>query len=310
MKQHTSAYNFDGEKATVVTIGTFDGVHRGHRKIVDRLIASAQGNDLESVVLTFFPHPRMVVQKGSNIKLINTIEERVQLLEATALDHLIVHPFTHEFSRLSAEEFVEEILVKQLNAKRVIIGYDHHFGRNRNANIDDLRKFGKQYGFDVEEISKQDIDDVAISSTKVRKALEGGDLALANEFLGSKFLLTGVVSKGKGLGRKLNYPTANLKIAEDYKLIPAKGVYVVRSTIENTLYYGMMSIGTNPTVGGDALTIETFFFDMNMDLYDKKIQIEVLTRIRDEKKFDNLDQLVTAMKNDEQFSLNYINTIK
>lgn len=310
MKQHTSAYNFDGEKATVVTIGTFDGVHRGHRKIVDRLIANAQGNDLESVVLTFFPHPRMVVQKGSNIKLINTIEERVQLLEATALDHLIVHPFTHEFSRLSAEEFVEEILVNQLNAKRVIIGYDHHFGRNRNANIDDLRKFGKQYGFDVEEISKQDIDDVAISSTKVRKALEGGDLALANEFLGSKFLLTGVVSKGKGLGRKLNYPTANLKIAEDYKLIPAKGVYVVRSTIENTLYYGMMSIGTNPTVGGDALTIESFFFDMNMDLYDKKIQIEVLTRIRDEKKFDNLDQLVTAMKNDEQFSLNYINTIK
>jgi len=290
----------------VVTIGTFDGVHRGHRKIISRLIASAQSNALESVVLTFFPHPRMVVQKESSIKLIDTIDERIHLLEETGLDHLIVHPFTHEFSRLSAEEFVEEILVNQLRAKRVIIGYDHHFGRNRNANIDDLRRYGKQYGFDVEEISKQDIDDVAISSTKIRKALEAGDLALANEFLGKPFMLTGTVTRGKGLGRKLHYPTANLHIAEDYKLIPAKGVYVVQSQIGHKDYYGMMSIGTNPTVGGSALTIETFFFDLSMDLYDKKIQIEVLTRIRDEKKFDNLDQLVRAMKQDEQFSLNYI----
>lgn len=290
----------------MVTIGTFDGVHRGHRKIISRLIASAQSNALESVVLTFFPHPRMVVQKESSIKLIDTIDERIHLLEETGLDHLIVHPFTHEFSRLSAEEFVEEILVNQLRAKRVIIGYDHHFGRNRNANIDDLRRYGKQYGFDVEEISKQDIDDVAISSTKIRKALEAGDLALANEFLGKPFMLTGTVTRGKGLGRKLHYPTANLHIAEDYKLIPAKGVYVVQSQIGHKDYYGMMSIGTNPTVGGSALTIETFFFDLSMDLYDKKIQIEVLTRIRDEKKFDNLDQLVRAMKQDEQFSLNYI----
>ena len=290
----------------MVTIGTFDGVHRGHRKIISRLIASAQSNALESVVLTFFPHPRMVVQKESSIKLIDTIDERIHLLEETGLDHLIVHPFTHEFSRLSAEEFVEEILVNQLRAKRVIIGYDHHFGRNRNANIDDLRRYGKQYGFDVEEISKQDIDDVAISSTKIRKALEAGDLALANEFLGKPFMLTGTVTRGKGLGGKLHYPTANLHIAEDYKLIPAKGVYVVQSQIGHKDYYGMMSIGTNPTVGGSALTIETFFFDLSMDLYDKKIQIEVLTRIRDEKKFDNLDQLVRAMKQDEQFSLNYI----
>ena len=293
-------------KGCAATIGTFDGVHRGHRKIISRLIASAQSNALESVVLTFFPHPRMVVQKESSIKLIDTIDERIHLLEETGLDHLIVHPFTHEFSRLSAEEFVEEILVNQLRAKRVIIGYDHHFGRNRNANIDDLRRYGKQYGFDVEEISKQDIDDVAISSTKIRKALEAGDLALANEFLGKPFMLTGTVTRGKGLGRKLHYPTANLHIAEDYKLIPAKGVYVVQSQIGHKDYYGMMSIGTNPTVGGSALTIETFFFDLSMDLYDKKIQIEVLTRIRDEKKFDNLDQLVRAMKQDEQFSLNYI----
>tara|TARA_Y100000815_G_scaffold275773_1_gene317333 strand:- start:41702 stop:42634 length:933 start_codon:yes stop_codon:yes gene_type:complete len=306
VKQHPSAQEFNGSKSTVVTIGTFDGVHRGHRKIISRLIASAQSNALESVVLTFFPHPRMVVQKESSIKLIDTIDERIHLLEETGLDHLIVHPFTHEFSRLSAEEFVEEILVNQLRAKRVIIGYDHHFGRNRNANIDDLRRYGKQYGFDVEEISKQDIDDVAISSTKIRKALEAGDLALANEFLGKPFMLTGTVTRGKGLGRKLHYPTANLHIAEDYKLIPAKGVYVVQSQIGHKDYYGMMSIGTNPTVGGSALTIETFFFDLSMDLYDKKIQIEVLTRIRDEKKFDNLDQLVRAMKQDEQFSLNYI----
>ena len=306
MKQHTSADTFDGLKGTVVTIGTFDGVHLGHRKIIDRLLASAQSNDLESVVLTFFPHPRMVLQKDTGIKLINSIDERIALLEACGLDHLIIHPFTQEFSRLTAEEFVKDILVDQLKARKVIIGYDHRFGRNRNANIDDLKAFGEHYDFEVEEISKQDVDDVAVSSTKVRKALDEGNITLANEYLGYPFMLNGVVSRGKGLGKKFNYPTANLKIEEDYKLIPAKGVYVVQATLANERVYGMMSIGTNPTVGGSDLTIETFFFDFDANLYDQHLQIELLTRIRDEKKFNSVDELIAAMQADERFSRDFI----
>jgi len=289
-----------------VTIGTFDGVHLGHRKIIDRLLASAQSNDLESVVLTFFPHPRMVLQKDTGIKLINSIDERIALLEACGLDHLIIHPFTQEFSRLTAEEFVKDILVDQLKARKVIIGYDHRFGRNRNANIDDLKAFGEHYDFEVEEISKQDVDDVAVSSTKVRKALDEGNITLANEYLGYPFMLNGIVSRGKGLGKKFNYPTANLKIEEDYKLIPAKGVYVVQATLANERVYGMMSIGTNPTVGGSDLTIETFFFDFDANLYDQHLQIELLTRIRDEKKFNSVDELIAAMQADEKFSRDFI----
>jgi len=306
LKQHTSAQEFNGAKGTVVTIGTFDGVHLGHRKIIKRLLASAAGNDLESVVLTFFPHPRMVLQKDTQIKLINTIDERIALLEATGLDHLVIHPFTKEFSRLTAEEFVKKILVDQLKARKVIIGYDHRFGRNRNANIEDLKAFGKQYQFEVEEISKQDVDDVAVSSTKIRKALLEGDLDRANEYLGYPFMLSGTVSRGKGLGRKFNYPTANLKIAEDYKIIPAKGVYVVKSSIEGKVVYGMMSIGTNPTVGGSDLTIETFFFDFEGDLYEQHLEITLLTRIRDEKKFNGVEELIAAMQEDEAFSRDYI----
>lgn len=306
MRTYPSAQEFDGKKSTVVTIGTFDGVHVGHRKIIQRLLASAQGSDLESAVLTFFPHPRMVVQNNADIKLINTIKERKRLLEKTGLDHLIIHPFTLDFSRLTAEAYVKDILVDQLHAKKVIIGYDHHFGRNRNANIDDLKRFGEKYDFEVEEISKQDIDDVSISSTKIRKALDSGDIEKANLYLGHPFVLTGIVSRGKGLGRKMNYPTANLKIAETYKIIPHKGVYVVQSEIDGKQEYGMMSIGTNPTVGGSDLTIETYFFNLDRDLYDRELEIQVLKRIRDEKNFNGIEELIAAMKADERFSRDYI----
>lgn len=309
MRTHDSAESFSGKQQTVVTIGTFDGVHVGHRKIIQRLLSSAEGSELESAVLTFFPHPRMVVQEDADIKLINTIDERKELLGQTGLDHLIVHPFTMEFSRLSAEAYVEEILVDKLRAKKVIIGYDHHFGRNRRANIHDLKRYGEQYGFEVEEISKQDIDDVSISSTKIRKALSSGDIERANTYLGHPFILSGKVTRGKGLGRQMNYPTANLEIVEKYKLIPAKGVYVVQSTIGNTLYYGMMSIGTNPTVGGQDLSIETYFFNLDQDLYDKQLEIQVLKRIRDEKNFSGIEELIKAMKADEQFSKSYIKSI-
>ncbi|WP_299761334.1 bifunctional riboflavin kinase/FAD synthetase [uncultured Dokdonia sp.] len=310
MKTHSSAHTFTSKKGTVVTIGTFDGVHIGHKKIITRLIESAQANDWESVVLTFFPHPRMLLQKDADIKLINTITERGDLLEKLELDHLVVHPFTIDFSRMHAEEFVEEILVNALQAKKVIIGYDHRFGRNRTANIEDLKAFGAQFGFEVEEISKQELEDVAVSSTKIRTALRDGDIDKANAYLGYPIMLEGIVIHGKSLGKTLGYPTANLHIEEDYKLIPAQGVYVVRSFIEGILVYGMMNIGTNPTVGGVEQTIETYFFDFDSDLYDKRLSIEILCKIRGEQHFESVDVLIAAMKEDEVFSRTYIQSIQ
>ncbi|WP_299433006.1 bifunctional riboflavin kinase/FAD synthetase [uncultured Aquimarina sp.] len=308
MKRYTDAKTYDSQTPSVVTIGTFDGVHMGHKKIIERLVEAAKRNNLESVILTFFPHPRMVLQKDTNIKLINTIDERIQILEKTGLDSLVIHPFTIEFSRLSAKEYVEQMLVEKLNVRHVIIGYDHRFGRNRNSNITDLASFGIQNDFTVEEISKQDIDDVAVSSTKIREALLDGNIIKANKYLGYNFMLTGKIVKGKELGRKLGYPTANLHIEEDYKLIPKKGVYVVKSQINNKTYFGMMNIGNNPTVNGKHQTIETHFFDASFNLYEKKIQIEMLKRIRDEEKFDSLEALKTAMQEDEDFSRDYINS--
>ncbi|MCM4161135.1 bifunctional riboflavin kinase/FAD synthetase [Antarcticibacterium flavum] len=306
MKEHKGANAFQSDHGTVITIGTFDGVHAGHQKIIERLVATARMSEMESAILTFFPHPRMVLQKESGIKLINTIEERKQILEKSGIDHLVIHPFTHQFSRLTALEFVRDILVNKLKAKKVIIGYDHRFGRNRTADINTLREYGERFGFDVEEISQQDVEDVAVSSTKIRKALMEGRVERANNYLQHPFSLTGIVVKGKGLGRDFGYPTANLHIEEDYKLIPKNGVYVVRAVIDAVPYYGMMNIGTNPTVGGKEVTIETYFFLLDKDLYGKKLQIEMLTRIRDEKKFDTVEALKRAMKQDEAFSEQYI----
>ena len=309
MNTHTNAHTFSSKKGTVVTIGTFDGVHLGHRKIIDRLNESARANGWESCVLTFFPHPRMVLQKDTDIQLINTINERAQLLNSLGLDHLVIHPFTIDFSRYHAEDFVEEILVNSLNAKKVIIGYDHRFGRNRNANIEDLKKFGDKYDFEVEEISKQELEDVAISSTKIRKALLHGDISQANDYLGAPFSISGTVIHGKKIGKTIGYPTANLQVEEKYKLIPAKGVYVVKCNMKGNTVYGMMNIGTNPTVNGKTQSIETYFFDFEDDLYDKKLEIELLTRIREEKTFDSIDDLVSAIKEDEVFSKKYINKL-
>ncbi len=306
MKEHKGANSFISERQTVVTIGTFDGVHAGHRKIIERLVNSASANNLDSVVLTFFPHPRMVLQKESGIELINTIEERKQLLKETGIDHLVVHPFTHNFSRLTALEFVRDILVNKLKAKKIIIGYDHRFGRNRTADINDLKKFGEEFGFEVEEISQQDVEQVAVSSTKIRKALQDGRVERANMYLQHPFTLTGTIVRGKGIGKDLGFPTANLEIKEDYKLVPKNGVYVIRSFIDGETVYGMMNIGTNPTVGGKEKTIESYFFDLDKDLYEKDLQIEMLVRIRDEKKFDSVNDLKIAMKQDQAFSRQYL----
>ena len=306
MKEHKGANAFKSDRPTVITIGTFDGVHAGHQKIIRRLIDTAKVNNMESAILTFFPHPRMVLQKEGELKLINTINERKALLEKAGVDHLIIHPFTMQFSRLSALEFVRDILVNKLNAKKVIIGYDHRFGRNRTADIADLREFGKQFDFEVEEIGQEDIEDVAVSSTKIRKALLEGRVEKANNYLLHPFAITGKIVRGKGLGKEFGYPTANLKVEEEYKLIPKNGVYVVRSLIDGNSYYGMMNIGTNPTVGGTHQTIETFFFNLDKDLYGKVLTIEMLSWIRDEKKFESVSALKLAMRQDEAFSKVYI----
>lgn len=291
---------------TVVTIGTFDGVHIGHKKIIKRLINTANENDFDSVILTFFPHPRMVLQKDSNIKLINTIDERSKILEALGLDCLFIKRFTYDFSRLSSYDFVKQILVDKLHAKKVIIGYDHRFGRNRNADINDLRDFGKQFHFDVEEISSQDVDDVSVSSTKIRNALLDGNIEKANKYLGYNFMITGTVVKGKELGRQIDFPTANITVEENYKLIPKQGSYVVNAVIDNNLVYGMMNIGVNPTVSGKQETIEVHFFDLDKDLYNKKIQINLLHRIRDEQKFDSVQLLKEQLAKDKAASLQFI----
>ncbi|WNH14189.1 bifunctional riboflavin kinase/FAD synthetase [Thalassobellus suaedae] len=297
---------YTSKEPTVVTIGTFDGVHIGHQKIIKHLINTGKKEGLKSVILTFFPHPRMVLQKDSNIKLINTIDERSQILKDLGLDYLLIKKFTKDFSRLSAEDFVKDLLVDKLHAKKVIIGYDHRFGRNRNADINDLKTFGNLYGFDVEEISVQDIDDVAVSSTKIRNALSEGNIVKANSFLGYHFMLTGIVVKGKALGRQIDYPTANILIEENYKLIPKQGAYIVRSVIDGVLIYGMMNIGVNPTVNGEKETVEVHFLNYNSDIYGKKIQIDLLDRIRDEVKFESVEALKNQLTKDKETTLHYI----
>lgn len=306
MEQIATTAEFKSNSQSVITIGTFDGVHVGHRAIIKRLVSSAKVEGLVSVLLTFFPHPRMVLQKDSDIKLINTLAEKKQLLQEIGLDYFVVEPFTYEFSRLTALQYVRDILVGQLKAKKIIIGYDHRFGRNRNADIQDLKKYGVEFGFEVEEISAQQLNEVSVSSTKIRKALAKGAIDTANTYLGYPFSITGTVTKGKALGRTIGYPTANLHVSQTYKLIPKNGVYVVKALIDNTLTYGITSIGTNPTVGGTAKSMETFFLDTHTDLYDKQLQIHFLEHIREEATFNNLEDLKKAIQKDEAFARNYI----
>ncbi|MBT8307644.1 MAG: bifunctional riboflavin kinase/FAD synthetase [Maribacter sp.] len=307
METVQSIAKYDKVHSTVITIGTFDGVHIGHRQILKKLITSAKSGNLKSTVLTFFPHPRMVLQKDSDIKLLNTIDEKIRILETLDLDYLIIHPFTREFSRLSATEFVRDILVNSLKTKKIIIGYDHRFGRNRDANITDLIAFGNTLDFEVEEIPAQEVDDVSVSSTKIRKALENGQIEIANKYLGYSYMLTGKVKKGKGLGRQIHFPTANLHIEESYKLIPKNGVYVVQSKIDGTVVSGMMNIGYNPTVSGEERSIEVHFFDFAGDLYDRKLQIDILARIRDENKFGSVEALKNQLIKDKDTSIAILN---
>ena len=291
---------------TIVTIGTFDGVHIGHQKIIEKVVQTAKKSNKKSVLLTFFPHPRMVLQKDSNIELINTIDERAALLAKTGLDYLIIHPFSKSFSRLTALDFVRDILVNQLNISKLIIGYDHHFGKNREGNLEQLTEYSYLYDFEVEEIPAQDINDVSVSSTKIRRALSEKNIKTANKYLGYNFMLTGTVVNGKQLGGKIGYPTANIHVEETYKLIPKTGVYIVKSTIQNSAVFGMMNIGFRPTINGKHQTIEVHFFDFNEDLYAQNITVEILYFLRDEEKFNSVETLISQLEIDKSNALNYL----
>lgn len=306
MKSYKNISDYTIEKGAVVTIGTFDGVHQGHQKILSRVTEIAVNRDLTSVLLTFFPHPRMVLQPDNDLQLINTIEERKSLVFNTGIEHIITHPFSREFARTTAHEYVKNILVDQLNAKVVVIGYDHRFGRNRAASVVELLEYAKEYDFEVVEISKKEVEEVAVSSTKVRNAITDGDLQTVTRYLSRPYSIYGTVVTGKQLGRTLGYPTANLKVAESYKLLPKNGVYVTSAVIEGATYYGMTNIGTNPTVDkGLTTTIETYFFDFMGDLYDTQLELSFHKRLRDEVQFKSLELLQKAMNQDELNARNY-----
>ena len=301
--------DYNSTKPSVITIGTFDGVHIGHKKIINQLTSISSKNNLISILLSFFPHPKMVLQNDKELKLINTIQEKEGLLNSLNLDYLIIKEFTKEFSRLSALEFVRDILVNKLNAKHIIIGYDHHFGRNRTANIEQLKEFGELYDFKVTEILAQDIDDIAISSTKIRKALINGEITLANKFLGYNFFFSGNVVHGNNIGKTISFPTANIKIDAPYKLVPKNGVYIVKTTIDNQITFGMMNIGYNPTFNGKQKSIEIHFMNFNKNIYDKTLTIEMILRIRNEIKFNSVDDLKKQLEQDKLSTLNYIKSL-
>lgn len=301
--------DYNSTKPSVITIGTFDGVHIGHKKIINQLTSISSKNNLISILLSFLPHPKMVLQNDKELKLINTIQEKEGLLNSLNLDYLIIKEFTKEFSRLSALEFVRDILVNKLNAKHIIIGYDHHFGRNRTANIEQLKEFGELYDFKVTEILAQDIDDIAISSTKIRKSLINGEITLANKFLGYNFFFSGNVVHGNNIGKTISFPTANIKIDAPYKLVPKNGVYIVKTIIDNQITFGMMNIGYNPTFNGKQKSIEIHFMNFNKNIYDKTLTIEMILRIRNEIKFNSVDDLKKQLEQDKLSTLNYIKSL-
>ncbi|MFK8274362.1 bifunctional riboflavin kinase/FAD synthetase [Capnocytophaga cynodegmi] len=299
MKEITDISNFTAEKGSVVTIGTFDGIHLGHQKIIKKLIENAKKQDLLATIFTFFPHPRTIIQKDDSLRLIHTLEEKKQMLESLGVDQLVICPFNESFSKMSAEKFVEELLVNRLKAKKVIIGYDHRFGKNRNADINDMKLFGKKFGFEVEEIPAQEINEVSVSSTKIRQALHEGDVKKAWEYLGTPFCIKGKVVHGLKIGRTIGFPTANIQVKESYKIIPKDGIYLVYSIFSKKKIYGMMSIGKNPTIEGKGATIEVYYFDFKQDIYENNVTIYFLEYLRDEQKFESVKKLKEQLQIDE-----------
>jgi riboflavin kinase/FMN adenylyltransferase len=300
MKVVQDIQNYSSDTKSILTIGTFDGVHVGHQKIIKALVKEAHNKKLLANVLTFFPHPRMVLQKDAQIKLIDTLAEKEDFLRKLGVDTLIIHPFSKEFSRLSALEFTRDILVNQLKIAELFIGYDHRFGKNREATVADLTSFGKTYDFKVNIIPAQDVSAITVSSTKIRTAILDGDFIKVVDFLGRFFKLSGTVTKGQSLGRTINFPTANLLIDSQHKIIPPKGVYLVSIFHHQNQYYGMMNIGTRPTLNGDKQTIEVHIFEFDKNIYDSTLTINFIEKIRDEKKFESFDALKKQLIKDKE----------
>ncbi|UII30502.1 bifunctional riboflavin kinase/FAD synthetase [Fulvivirga ulvae] len=292
----------------VVTSGTFDGVHVGHQKILSRLKEIARKNNGETVLITFWPHPRLVLfPEQTDLKLLNTFEEKADLLREQGINHLLRIPFTKEFSKLTSEEFIRKILVNTIGTKKLVIGYDHRFGKNREGSFEHLKENSSVYGFDVEEISRQDIDHVGVSSTKIRTALQEGDVTTSTELLGRPYSISGRVVKGEKIGRILGFPTANIEVDSQHKLIPADGSYAVKVHHRSQVLQGMLNIGFRPTVNGKTKTIEAHIFNFNEDIYGETISIDFIKRIRDEIKFNDVEELKKQLASDKSLAIKILN---
>ena len=303
MKVYKNLEEFSQVKNLVATVGTFDGVHVGHQEIIGKLKEVAKQTDGETLLLTFFPHPRMVLfPDDDSLKLINTLEEKIELLASFGLDHLLILPFSVEFSRITPTEYIRDLLMRDIGVKTLVIGYNHQFGRNRKGNFELLEELAPVYGFDVLEITAKEINEIKVSSTKIRKAIEAGEISTANKYLRYNFSLSGIVVEGEQIGRQIGFPTANIKIVEKHKLLPGKGVYAVLVTVQNRQYKGMLNIGSRPTINSDAdrSSVEVHLFGMNEDCYNENIQVEFSTKLRDEIKFVNLEELKEQLQKDKE----------
>ncbi len=300
MRIYNHIDEFTAIKNAVVTIGTFDGVHLGHRKIIERIKQLAQESGGETVILTFFPHPRMILHpEDQNIKMINTINEKAELLEQLGIHHLIITPFSRDFSNQTPESYIRDVLVEKIGTKKIVIGYDHRFGKDRQGGLAELQQMASICNFEVIEIPEQDIHDVAVSSTRIREALLNGKIALANEFLGYPFFISGKVVRGDQIGRQLGYPTANILVEENYKLIPADGIFAVKVYVNGDAYNGMGYIGNRPTISGMTRNIEVNLFDFDKEIYDQHIRMELLHFVRGDIKFESLEQLKLQLGKDK-----------
>ncbi len=308
MKVHFELKNFKAIKP-VVTIGTFDGVHLGHRKVLQKLRDIAKEKNGESVLFTFHPHPRLVLKpEESNLRLLTTLKEKTSLLEDIGIDHLIVFPFTKEFSQLSYSDFVKDVLVDQIKTSYLVVGYDHKFGKNREGGFDFLKKCAEKYQFEIAKLDALLVDDINVSSTKIRSAIEAGDMPAANKYLGYQFTLHGKVVEGKKLGREIGFPTANVEASDIHKIIPGYGVYAVKVLVAGKTYNGMLNIGTRPTFNknADHRSIEVNIFDFNKNIYGQDLTLIFVDRIREERKFNGIDALVEQLEKDRLHALNIL----
>jgi riboflavin kinase / FMN adenylyltransferase len=310
MKVHYNIDEIPAIKNAIVSQGTFDGVHLAHKKIIERLKQIASIKNGETVIITFEPHPRIVLLPNDHgLQLLSTLNEKINLLEKAGVDHLIILPFTKDFSRLSSEQFIRNILVNKIKTNTLVIGYDHRFGKNREGSFEHLKTSASLYGFEVEEIPEQDIDDVAVSSTKIRQALLNNDIQTAQKYLGNSYSLEGKVIKGKQLGRTIGYPTANIEIENAYKLIPQDGVYAVWVWYNKARFGGMLNIGNNPTIKDKGRSIEVNIFNFEKEIYTESLKIEFVSKLRNEEKFDGLDALKNQLFLDKQNALALLNKI-